>query len=415
MEHRRSLSAPLSFLLVCIVAILLPGAISASAHAEDANPVSRHAATPALDFADCPGPVARITTAPDDDTLQTLSGNVHALARDEFDRGTVADDLPMEHIIMMLQRTPQQELELQGRIDRMHNRNSPLFHQWLTTQQVGSCYGVADQDIARISNWLETKGFKVDTVPAGKTLLIFTGTAGQVRDAFHTEIHNLNVNGKLHIANMSEPQIPAAFASVVAGFRSLNDFFPKPTVHPIGLVKRDPKTGRTYLASGKDPGVPGQRPLGPRPGLKSRANPEVTYPGSPDVTDVGPQDFYSIYNENAVLNGSGCNGQACNGAGQTIGVIEETDVCNGQTGTSPDNCNGANDLAAFRSQFGIQAATVNYLFGISSYCSDPGVQGPKGTGEEGEADLDLQWAGAVAIWLPPMRSTTCPPRFPRSA
>ena len=68
----------------------------------------------------------------------------------------------------------------------------------------------------------------------------------------------------------------------------------------------------------------------------------------------------------------------------------------GQSGTSPDDCAGANDLTAFRTQFGLPAANVTYMFGIPSYCGDPGVLGPNSTGEEGEADLDLQWAGAVA-------------------
>jgi hypothetical protein len=55
-----------------------------------------------------------------------------------------------------------------------------------------------------------------------------SGTARQLRDTFHTEIHSYSVNGTHHIANASEPKIPAALAPVVAGFASLNDFMPKP-------------------------------------------------------------------------------------------------------------------------------------------------------------------------------------------
>jgi hypothetical protein len=332
--------------------------------------------------------VARITSEPVGEALATLPGNVHPLARAEFDRGPVADFLPMEHIIMLLKRTPEQEIALQARIDQMHNRHSPLFHLWLSPERVGACYGAADADIARISKWLQGKGFKVDSVPAGKTLLMFSGTAGQVREAFHTEIHNLDVNGRRHIANMSDPRVPATLAPVIAGFRSLHDFFPQPTVHITGLAKRDPKTGKLVLTDKSK-----MSPLAGA-GLGKKVHPDVTYSGGD--TEVGPQDFYTIYNENPLLTGTACGGSACNGSGQTIAVIEETDVCNGQTGTSPDNCNGANDLSSFRSQFGLPAASVNYLFGIASYCSDPGVQGPSGTGEEGEADIDLQWAGAVA-------------------
>ncbi|HXZ39540.1 MAG TPA: hypothetical protein VEG68_02285, partial [Terriglobales bacterium] len=115
-----------------------------------------------------------------------------------------------------------------------------------------------------------------------------------------------------------------------------------------------------------------------------------------DCEWLGPQDFYTIYNETPLLTGHSCDGKACDGTGQTIAVIEETDVCAGQSGTSPDDCAGANDLAAFRSQFGLPPAHVNYYFGIPRYCADPGVQGPNGTFEEIEADVDLQWAGTTA-------------------
>jgi hypothetical protein len=336
--------------------------------------------------------VTRIAVEPDDAALTTLPGNVHPLARAEFDRGPVADSLPMEHIIMLLQRTPQQEIALQTRIDQMHNHRSPLFHKWLSPERVGACYGVANEDIAVVSQWLQSHGFKIDAVPAGKTFLIFSGTAGQVREAFHTEIHNLDVKGEKHIANMSAPQIPSALAAVIAGFRSLHNFFPKPTMHVVGVAKRDPKTGKVSVVeqAGNPPSLT-KAPAGKTPG------PLATYTSSGEEL-LGPQDFYTIYNEKTLLTGTSCDGSACNGAGQTIAVIEETDVCNGQTGTSPDNCNGADDLTKFKSQFGLPAATVNYMFGIpaGSYCSDPGVQGPFGTFEEGEADLDLQWASAVA-------------------
>ena len=47
---------------------------------------------------------------------------------------------------------------------------------------------------------------KVNVVYENGLLIDFSGTAGQVREAFHTEIHNLNVKGVKHIANMSDPQ-----------------------------------------------------------------------------------------------------------------------------------------------------------------------------------------------------------------
>jgi subtilase family serine protease len=340
--------------------------------------------------------VNRITGVVDENVRTPLSGNVHPMARAEFDQGKVSDSLPLQHMIMLLQRSPAQESALETRIEQMHNPQSPLFQQWLNAGDVGRCYGVADADVTVLTSWLQKQGFTVDAVPDGRTMLIFTGTAGQVAAAFHTEIHNLNVRGEKHIANMSAPQVPAALAPVVAGFRSLHDFMPKPMMHMAGVAKRDQKTGKLFRV----PTV-GKQPATVNVASAKKTKSLITYQDDPFCGDsscewLGPQDFYTIYNENPLLTGTLCGGAPCNGAGQTIAVIEETDVCAGQSGSTPDDCAGANDLAAFRSQFGLPAAHAKYFFGIPGYCADPGVQGPFGTGEESEADIDLQWAGATA-------------------
>ena len=60
----------------------------------------------------------------------------------------------------------------------------------------------------------------------------FSGTAGQIREAFHTEIHYLEVNGEQHFANMSDPRIPEALAPAVAGIVSLHNFKPHTMAKP---------------------------------------------------------------------------------------------------------------------------------------------------------------------------------------
>jgi subtilase family serine protease len=66
----------------------------------------------------------------------------------------------------------------------------------------------------------------------------FSGNAGQVRRAFHTSIHNLNVNGVHHIANFGDPQIPEALAPAVAGIVSLHDFRPHKMSRPKNTAGR---------------------------------------------------------------------------------------------------------------------------------------------------------------------------------
>src|SRR5712691_3925401 len=66
---------------------------------------------------------ARITQAIDETNLVTLSGNVHPLARPEFDEGPVADAQPLNRILLLLQRSPEQETALQQLLEDPQNKS----------------------------------------------------------------------------------------------------------------------------------------------------------------------------------------------------------------------------------------------------------------------------------------------------
>src|SRR6202453_4264813 len=284
------------------------------------------------------GPRVLITTPINEAQLLTLVGNTRFDANAHTDRGRVADSFQLQHMLLQLRRPAELEDAFAKYIETQTDKSSPNFRHWMSAKEQGETFGLAQQDIDAITDWLRSKGFAVGYVYPSRMVIDFSGTAGQVRDAFHTEIHNLDVKGEKHIANMSAPQIPAALAPVVAGIRSLHDFFPKPTMHVTGVAKRDPRTGTlsVFEQAGNPPSL-SKAIAGKTPG------PLLTYTSNGEEL-VGPQDFYTIYNEKTLLTGTACAGAACNGAGQTIAVIEETDVCNGQSGTTPDDCNGANDL-----------------------------------------------------------------------
>ena len=56
---------------------------------------------------------SRVTTEVDDTRTVQLKGNVHPLARPEFDRGAVADSQPMTRMLLTLGRSAEQETALQ--------------------------------------------------------------------------------------------------------------------------------------------------------------------------------------------------------------------------------------------------------------------------------------------------------------
>jgi hypothetical protein len=300
---------------------------------------------------------ARITQPVNMENLVTLRGNTHPLARPEYDQGAAPDSLPTERMLLVLQRSAEQEAALRKLLDDQQIKSSPNYHMWLTPEQFGQQFGPADADIQAVTDWLTSQGFQVNHVATGRTVIEFSGTAGQVRQAFHTEIHKFVVQGEEHWANASDPQIPAALTPVVAGFASLNNFPRKPMHRVLGAFSRSKATGEV-------------KPL-------------FTYPTScPTGTSgtcywlaLGPTDFATIYNVLPLWQGS----PAIDGTGQTIAISQESDV-------------NPQDVADFRTMFGLPTAG-NYLTTINNG-PDPGIV--FSTGDETEADLDVEWAGAVA-------------------
>jgi len=109
-----------------------------------------------------------ITQNIDESKLVTVVGNTRPEVSVAHDRGIVANDFSMDHMLLQLRRTPEQEQALKLSIDELHNPQSPNFHQWLTAEEFGQRFGLAEQDIDAVTRWLQSYGFKINVVyPSG--------------------------------------------------------------------------------------------------------------------------------------------------------------------------------------------------------------------------------------------------------
>ena len=111
-----------------------------------------------------------ITQAVDESRLTTLKGNTHPLARPEFDLGTAPASLPMQRMLLVLKRAPEQETALRTLLDNQQDKSSPSYHQWLTPEQYGEQFGPTDTDLQTITAWLQSHGFQVGSTK-GRTVL----------------------------------------------------------------------------------------------------------------------------------------------------------------------------------------------------------------------------------------------------
>jgi hypothetical protein len=286
-------------------------------------------------------PQARVIQSVRNDKLTTLRGNVHPMARPANDRGTLPATQSVTRMTLLLQRSSAQETTLEKLLSEQQDPKSPNYHAWLTPQQFGEQFGPAESDVQALKNWLSSQGFSNLQVSHGKELITFDGTAGQVRNAFHTDIHRLNVQGREHFANMQEPQIPEALAPVIAGVAGLHNFHPKPLVKRFGKFQRNMKTGEIA--------------------------PLFTYTNVNGGTffGVGPGDFNAIYNVPSTFDGTGVS----------IAVVGQSNI-------------NVQDVRDFRSIFGLAANDPQIILNGP----DPGLV----SGDEGESDLDVEWAGAIA-------------------
>ena len=273
----------------------------------------------------------------DDFDRVPVRGNVHPFVKGKARIGHTDANLSMEKMVLVLSRTPDKQAALDTLLAQQHDPSSPLYHQWLTPEEFGQRFGLNDDDLASVTQWLESYGFKIDEVAPGRGWINFSGNVDQVERAFQTQIDDFEVNGHRHHANSKDPTVPRALADLVHGVLTLHDFRKTPA-----------NTGFSQIQTN---GI------------------------TPDYTSgsshyLAPADFATIYNLKPLYNSS------INGSGQTIAIVGRTDI-------------SLADVQYFRSYFGLPANDPVFVHNGT----DPGNLGG---GEEGEADLDVQWAGAVA-------------------
>jgi hypothetical protein len=220
-------------------------------------------------------PKVRVTTPVDNTKRTTLHGHVPAAVRHGSNLGRVDASTRSERMILLLKSDEDQKRELRRVLDEQQDKKTANFHQWVTPQDFGTRFGVHDSDIAQVSAWLTSQGFTIDEVTKGKRIIRFSGTVGQIENAFQTQMHYfLMPNGETHVSNDRDISIPTALSPVVGGIASLNDFFRKGHLVPGGVVSQ------SNTPIGKD----------------SRMRPGPRFTSSSSVHYVSAADFATIYN-----------------------------------------------------------------------------------------------------------------------
>jgi len=241
-----------------------------------------------------------------------IKGNVHGLAKPQFDQGRADGSRLIEGVTLSFRPSPAQQNDLDQFLATLQDPSSPNYHQFLTPAQFGARFGMSQNDIKKIVAWLHAQGFKNISIANSRNEISFDGTVAQIELNFHTEMHTYLVKGEVHMANAIEPSLPSVLAGAIVGMRHLNDFSPKP--------RAQVRPHLTSFVSGNH--------------------------------FLSPGDFATIYNLSPLYS------EGSNGTGQKIAVVGQTTVA-------------TSDLNNFRSAAGLPASTVTMTLmeGTATRCS----------------------------------------------
>jgi subtilase family serine protease len=269
-----------------------------------------------------------------------LAGSVYSKAQPQYDQGPVEGTMRLSYITLVTRPSATQQAALEQLLSQQQDPKSPNFRKWLTPEQYGDSFGMSQNDLKKLTGWLQSEGFSVVQVARARNWIGFSGTAAQVENTFQTEIHNYNVDGEQHFANATEIHIPQALNGIVVGLRGISDFGP----HPMGI----------------------------RPPGRADFFPIVVHPfyTSGGFHFLAPDDIATIYDITPLYN------SGIDGSGMKLVVVGQTDI-------------NTADIDDFRTGFNLPAINLTQILATGS--PDPGT-----TSDLDEADLDLEWSGAVA-------------------
>ncbi len=166
--------------------------------------------------------VVRITEGINPAKLVTVTNHHPQWANKENDTGLMAPDLPLEQLTLVLTRSPQQEVALQTFLAEQQDLSSPNYHHWLTPVEMGERFGLSQQDIATLSDWLQSQGLHVNWVSPSRMFIRFGGTAGAIGRAFQTELHTYKSDDSIaRISVSSDPMIPLALMPAIKAVHGL--------------------------------------------------------------------------------------------------------------------------------------------------------------------------------------------------
>jgi subtilase family serine protease len=157
----------------------------------------------------------------------TLPGNVPPILQGRIPTGMVACSRVMSLTISLRMRDPN---GLNHFLAEVYDPKSPLYHHFLSPQQIADQFGQTLATIQAIEGFVDGQGFKVTDVSVSRTGIKVTATVGQIEQALGVKLAYFTISGHTVIGPLGDPSVPSAIAPAIAAIVGLDTVS---VAHPV--------------------------------------------------------------------------------------------------------------------------------------------------------------------------------------
>ncbi|MDQ3880494.1 MAG: S53 family peptidase [Chloroflexota bacterium] len=243
-----------------------------------------------------PHPIVRLLPGPVD-TTPTL--DVSGRSDGTAGSGAIGATDPGELIDFSLVLRLPGRADLEQYLDALHDPSAAEYRHFLAPEEFGARFGVADDALARVREWIASVGLTESEAFPQRTSIVLRGTIGAVSSLFHVRFSDFvdAQSGRVFHAPDRDPVVPAEIADSVEGV--------------AGLTNRPPASARP---------LPGTTFAVPEGGL-------------------GPENLAAAYHITPLYD------RGIHGEGQTVAVVSFDTYLD-------------SDIAAFDEEYGIEGPPV---------------------------------------------------------
>ncbi len=270
-------------------------------------------------------------------------------------------------------------------IDELHDKKSPLFHQFLSPEQWNARFSPSAQDEQSVVDWARSQGLTITQRYSNRLLVDVEAPSGVIEKALNIQINNYRIGTNTFFSNDRDPAIPTSLTNIIESVQGLNSI---ESVRPVNRGTRQ-VARPDYVVGPAVAAVDPQHENGNSQKLSAVLQQRAQTAGAPQITNdyYDPTDIYSdeAYNFRGLYNQSHC----CNPLGNPSVSPAQTSIAIAAFGDL-----NYNDVAAFHTQYPYLAYNIQKVYVDGTYTCDNLPGNPDDNCLE--VTLDTEWSLAMS-------------------